>query len=419
MQPVNETDRGPLSRGAFRMGAVSLLALAAAAGGPSGAAWAAGDEAVAAQAVLGEGAGQQLIWRADSTTLAAVAGSGAVRLGGVAAAGNGWTQPQGSLDPVTEESVNDPEAGPSFYIRGNGGYQSLHLPEFDLGVVVTAEGRDAAFETEDYISGAWSGGGFGFSPKAFKNIFFELSGYRLAGRESFSAAIAPGGDQTAIVFQDAAPSGAGGIDLGTNGLDVAAETDGESFRVDFRTYVRTFRDFNTEFGSYFGLTYLNIDQEHTVRFTAPGLGDSVQVNSFQRVQDEYAGIFTGARWNEALTNWLGLSMEGGIFGLYRDNESLSEQDVICGICAGPDQAFSLENRPDSQGFTYAFSGDFDLHVAIGRVLLGGTASVLYVEDVGQLVNRLDPADIAAGSNVGLDSDDSLSFRFGGFVTVRL
>ncbi len=226
--------------------------------------------------------------------------------------------------------------------------------------------------------------------------------------------IASGSDDAGIVYQDFAPSGSTGINLGSSGLDVSTSSTTSRLRIQFDMSTET--DSGVTFGARlrnkaaFGFGARITDTEHTASVTTPSFND-ISSLSVQKLDENYF-YFNGYSTisfepDGKKQGGVGLYLTPRVEAGYRDAKLDSQQINICGLCGSADQNFTINIKDKDDGFYYDLSLNADLAYYYSNNITVGlsgrlgwrnrTAEIINPETGDDLFIRNDPTHLDTDS----------------------
>lgn len=298
-----------------------------------------------------------------------------------------------------------------------GGYGESFVPPVGAGTLIFGNGEDFAAQTDDKVSGPAGGGTASFPLFGGQGHFAVVYG---EGSDGATNSTPAGGNiDTGIVFTDFAPSGSTGLFLGNAGLDTRIARDVESFSIGGG--YRHPLDREGVFGAGVSLFYSTTQTDIAASVSSPTFGNDITADYTQSLDDNRFTLFLTLDYDgsQAVEKGFFVTAGGGVGVDFYDVSLESRQSVVCNLCGGADQAFTLEVGDERDGTAFAARGFAGAGFKFGgNVAVSFNGFVEHRDKVAQIVNPRTGDDLFLRNQpttIGFDSGTS----YGGFVLVTI
>ena len=275
------------------------------------------------------------------------------------------------------------------------GVESVDVGRVGLGTVIGGGTERALLKSDDRISGANVGVGFGHRIGDlgwFRNARLVASFNYLDASDSDAADEPIGGRPVAITYHQRAPNNSTGLGLGATGLSARQDVDIAGYRamVGIASRIALTQSRKTGFRPFVGLKYERMEQEFSGVLRSLTFNDITSTTS-QTLTDDYFGPSFGGYFDLKCDD-TAFMIGGKIDLLHRWSRFDSVQQNRCGACAAPENAFDAVRSDRDTGFT--LGGEFLVgvnHRLLPNLSLGAVTGVRYRDERAVVINPESPA----------------------------
>jgi len=315
----------------------------------------------------------------------------------------------------------DGSRSPRVTISLLGGYGTVDAPSVGTGVLIEPGGERFAAELDDSIGVPFGGLSLAIpvGPGAV-NIF---GGYGEASDDIFTSTPAGGSIDVGFVNTDFAPSGSTGLFLGNAGLDTVLARDVSVFTFG-GSYSFPLGGPPESSGGFLGVAsfeFSRTEQDIAGVVTSPSFGADISSTIVQEASDRYITFGIGPKYKGSDPS--GFYYFVGAQGLlvHHKGELDSNQIVVCNLCGGPDQAFTLSVSDSRDGISFGARAKAGFGFDLGSgTSIGAYGFAEYYDERGKIVNPQTGDDLFIRNQpTALGSQSAFNYGAAAVLTVGL
>jgi len=312
-----------------------------------------------------------------------------------------------------------PGEKPKVTISLFGGAMDSQVPEVGAGTVVDGGSEDFAALLDDSLTVPFGGGSIAFEVGGGSLELF--GGFGEASDQASSSIAAGGAVDVAIAYTDFSPAGSTGLFLGNVGLDTVIDRDVDVLKLGgvFTVPLGSASPEGGQVNGRIGVEYKRVRQDIDAWVMSPSFGMDITANYRQRSSDKNLSLILGAEYRQQVAGGFYFAFGADGMLINRNADLNSVQDIVCMVCAAPEDAFTITVTDDDSGVTFGGRANAEIGFDIGgNVSLGVLGFAEYVDKVTQIANprngddlfvRMQPTQIGSRS----------ATNFGGALVLRV